>query len=164
MSKKKSKKDLNYNKNASKRKTSKTTVIIAATLCAAIIVAVIIILLINIFSGSPKSELVNSVWVPAVAHNASGDEVEMGEIYNTNYTSYQGSLSFADDGTFEFWLSPGAPDDGTHKGKYTLENDSTISVTFDNGESEDFKIENKNGSITSITAEYEGYEVSFVKQ
>ena len=102
--------------------------------------------------------------MPASAHNASGDEVEVGEIYNTNYTTYQGSLSFEDDGTFEFWLSPGAPDDGTHGGKYTIKDNSVIDVTFDNGESQNFKIEDKNGHIASITAEYEGYKVQFVKQ
>lgn len=158
----KAKKTSKNNKGISKRKASKSSVIIAAVLCVAVAVAVII--LINIFNNSSKSELVNSAWVPAVAHNASGDEVDMGEIYNTNYTAYQGSLSFADDGTFEFWLSPGTPDDGTHKGKYTIKNDSAIDVTFDNGESEEFEIVNKNGNISSIITEYKGYKVQFVKQ
>ena len=161
MSKKKAKKTSKNNKSVSKHKTSKAPFIIAA-ICIAIAVAVIV--LINTFGNSLKSELVNSAWVPASAHNASGDEVEVGEIYNTNYTTYQGSLSFEDDGTFEFWLSPGAPDDGTHGGKYTIKDNSVIDVTFDNGESQNFKIEDKNGHIASITAEYEGYKVQFVKQ
>ena len=45
-------------------------------------------------SPSLNAELTSSAWVPEGAKNASGDEVEMSEVYNTNYSAYQGSVSF----------------------------------------------------------------------
>lgn len=108
-----------------------------------------------------KSDISNTEWVSSSAVNASGDEVEMAEVYNTNYTTYKGSLSFKDDGTFSLWLTPGTAEDGTHSGKYSVSGD-TITAIFDDGETTtDFKIHRKGEEIDSISLNYEDYEVYF---
>ena len=85
----------------------------------------------------------------------------MAEVYNTNYTTYKGSLSFKDDGTFSLWLTPGTAEDGTHSGKYSVSGD-TITAIFDDGETTtDFKIHRKGEEIDSISLNYEDYEVYF---
>lgn len=94
-----------------KNKKKKTTAIVSSVIaaCAFIIAAIVAV---NVLSPSVPPSLTSSAWVPEGAKNASGDEVEMSEVYNTNYSAYQGSMSFSDDGTFTLWLSPGSPDDG----------------------------------------------------
>lgn len=98
-----------------KNKKKKTTAIISSVIAACIFIIAAIVA-VNVLSPSVTAELTSSAWVPEGAKNASGDEVEMSEVYNTNYSAYQGSMSFSDDGTFTLWLSPGSPDDGTHSG------------------------------------------------
>ena len=110
------------------------------------------------------SALCDYTWVPSTANNASGDEVEMSEVYSTNYSSYQGSLTFKDDGTFSLWLSPGTPDDGTHSGTYKLEADNKISAQFDEGTLTTFDIVRENGNIKNIKVNYNTHEVYFTKQ
>lgn len=111
-----------------------------------------------------QEEISSILWSADSAQDASGDEVEMDEIYKAYYTSYNGSVTFSENGTFNFWLGPGNPDDGTHAGTYTVKDSSTISAVFDNGEETEFKISRSNGKITSITADYNGYKVSFVNK
>ena len=101
-----------------KNKKKKTTAIVTSFIAACVFIIAAIVA-VNVLSPSVTAELTSSAWVPEGAKNASGDEVEMSEVYNTNYSAYQGSMSFSDDGTFTLWLSPGSPDDGTHSGKYT---------------------------------------------
>lgn len=85
----------------------------------------------------------------------------MSEIYNTNYTSYQGSLTFNDDGRFSLWLSPGTADDGTHTGCFTVNSDDEIEAYFDDGTNTKFKIERKNGTANGIIINYNDYEIYF---
>lgn len=82
-----------------KNKKKKTTAIISSVIAACIFIIAAIVA-VNVLSPSVTAELTSSAWVPEGAKNASGDEVEMSEVYNTNYSAYQGSMSFSDDGTF----------------------------------------------------------------
>ncbi len=157
------KKNHNYKskKQVQPKNKKKAPVIIAIS--AALALTAIIILIVVFTSNPVQNELKNTSWTASSANNASGDEVEMSEVYESKYTSYQGSMSFSDDGTFTFWLSPGNPDDGTHSGKYTLEDENTISAQFDSGEASKFRLNREAGKLTSITVDYNGYEVVFVK-
>ncbi len=143
-----------------KKSVKKLPVIIGSFICVALIVVIVVVANIK---NPTIDELCKNTWIPKSAHNASGDEVEMSEVYNTVYSSYQGSMSFADDGTFSLWLSPGTPDDGTHGGKYSVE-DSKIEAIFDDGTQTEFDIKYEMNSIESITVYYDKYEVIFVKQ
>ncbi len=156
---KKSKKNSNIKKQPQKK--SKKALII--TICALLAIVAAAAVCFIIFS-TPKSELLNTAWVASSATDASGDEADMLDVYETNYTSYQGSLTFDDDGTFDFWLTPGDPEDGTHSGKYTVNDNSTVDVTFDSGEKGSFDINRKDGKINSISVDYKGYKVYFKKQ
>ena len=144
-----------------KKKSNKLPIFITS---AVVFIIAVIIVIVSVSSCSNLSELYDYTWVPYIAHNASGDEVEMSEVYNTNYSSYQGSLTFKDNGTFSLWLSPGTPDDGTHSGTYKLESDNKISVKFDEGTQTTFDIVRDNGEIKNIIVNYNAYEVTFSKQ
>ena len=101
-------------------------------------------------SPSVTAELTSSAWIPEGAKNASGDEVEMSEVYNTNYSAYQGSMSFSDDGTFTLWLSPGSPD--------------KVNLSFDDGTNTSATLTQKNGKVSAVVLKYNNYEITFVKQ
>lgn len=148
-----------------KKAVKKLPLIIGIILCIALVAVIIIVSVKSCSKNEAKSELYNNSWVPVAANNASGDEVEMSEIYDTNYTSYQGSLTFREDGTFSLWLTPGTPDDGTHTGKYSLLDDDTISADFDDGTETGFDIiRNDDESIGYIVVYYSDYDVYFTKQ
>ena len=159
-------------KNKKKKTTAIVTSVIAA--CVFIIVAIVAV---NVLSPSVTAELTSSAWVPEGAKNASGDEVEMSEVYNTNYSAYQGSMSFSDDGTaiasvevssddgtFTLWLSPGSPDDGTHSGKYTVSASDKVNLSFDDGTNTSAALTQKNGKVSAVVLKYNDYEITFVKQ
>ncbi len=150
------------NVNIPKKKKSKKLPIFLAS--AVVLVIILIVVIVSLNSDSNVSELCDYAWIPYTAHNASGDEVEMSEVYNTNYSSYQGSLTFKDNGTFSLWLSPGTPDDGTHSGTYKLESDDKIAILFDEGTQTKFDIIRDNGEIKNIILNYNAYEVIFSKQ
>lgn len=134
------------------------------------VAAVIILIAVTLFTiwfclkNSKISQLCNYSWVCSSAENASGDEVELSEIYRTNSTSYQGSLTFNDDGTFSLWLTPGSPDDGTHSGKYKFSSDSELDITFDEGTHTSFKLIYNNNIISNIIVKYQDYDITFKKQ
>ena len=88
----------------------------------------------------------------------------MSEVYNTNYSAYQGSMSFFDDGTFTLWLSPGSPDDGTHSGKYTVSASDKVNLSFDDGTNTSAALTQKNGKVSAVVLKYNDYEITFVKQ
>ena len=111
---------------------------------------------------SGSIELGESTWIPMSAQNASGDEVLLNEVYNNNYTNYQGSLIFHSDGTFNFWMSPGDPSDGTHSGTYKLKGDK-INVLFDDDTQSQFDVK-KSGDSEFIVVTYNGYDVTFERQ
>ena len=76
-----------------KNKKKKTTAIVSSVIAACIFIIAAIVA-VNVLSPSVTAELTSSAWIPEGAKNASGDEVEMSEVYNTNYSAYQGSMSF----------------------------------------------------------------------
>ncbi|MCI6615926.1 hypothetical protein [Ruminococcus sp.] len=145
-----------------RKKQSKKLQIIISCVIVAIIIAASAILTVSCSSQQNRNnELCTYQWIPSTAKNASGDEVEMSEIYNTNYTSYQGSLTFNEDGRFSLWLSPGTADDGTHTGSFAVNSDNEIEAFFDDGTNTKFKIERKNGTANGIIINYNDYEIYF---
>jgi len=141
-----------------KNKKKKTTAIVTSVIAACIFIIAAIVA-VNVLSPSVTAELTSSAWVPEGAKNASGDEVEMSEVYNTNYSAYQGSMSFSDDGTFTLWLSPGSPDDGTHSGKYTVSASDKVNLSFDDGTNTSAALTQKNGKISAVVLKYNDYEI-----
>lgn len=161
MAKKKTKKSSAKSKQTRKNQSKKLLIIISCVLCA-ILIAVVTISIVSCFSQQSRNdELCAYQWVPSTAKNSSSDEVEMSEIYNTNYTSYQGSLTFKEDGRFSLWLSPGTADDGTHTGSFNVNSDDEIEAYFDDGTNTKFRIERKNGSANGIIINYNDYEIYF---
>lgn len=151
-SKKKRKKSFN-NKICEKKKSNRKIIIIISVLVIAVITAAIIIFLV-LFSNNNAKGITGKSWVSKKAYTASGDEAELADIYNNRYTDYEGSLQFTDDGRFEIGLTPGDPDDGTHKGTYTYEN-GKISVTYDNEETARFDVVCfQNGDVEYISVPY----------
>ena len=129
-------------------------------LISAFAAALICLIIFSACNGSVN--LSNTLWVPDSANNASGDEVDIREVYNSHYSNYQGTLSFSSNGTFELWLSPGDPSDGTHTGTYELSGDK-INVLFDDDTQSQFDIVTKGGT-QCIVVTYDGYDVYFTKQ
>lgn len=160
----KKKKSANSNKIPKKKPVKKLPIIIGSVIAVAIIAVIAVAAVWNVSEKTRLSELYDYTWIPTSAQNASGDEVEIAEVYNTNYTSYQGSLAFSDDGTFSIWLSPGTPDDGTHSGAYRLTDENTIDVVFDEGTFTSFEIKRNGDDIENIVVNYNDYEVYFSKQ
>lgn len=148
-------------KQTRKKQSKKLPIIISCVIVVIIIVASAILTVSCSSQQNRNNEFCTYQWIPSTAKNASGDEVEMSEIYNTNYTSYQGSLTFNEDGRFSLWLSPGTADDGTHTGSFTVNSDDEIEAFFDDGTNTKFKIERKNGTANGIIINYNDYEIYF---
>lgn len=164
MAKKKTKKSTAKSKQPQKNQTKKLPIIIGIIIVAIIIAAIAISIVSCTSQQNRNNELCSYQWIPSTAKNASGDEVEMSEIYNTNYTSYQGSLTFNEDGRFSLWLTPGTADDGTHTGSFTVNSDDEIEAYFDDGTNTTFKIERKNGNANGIIINYDDYEIYFSQE
>lgn len=161
-SKKKRKKSFR-NKNSEKKKSNKKIIIIFVLVIA--VIAASIIIFVSLFLNNNAKGITGKSWVSKRAYTASGDEAELADIYNNRYTDYEGTLQFTDDGRFEIWLTPGNPDDGTHKGTYTYEN-GKISVTYDNEETAQFDVSySQDGVVEYISVPYADdygiYEVCF---
>lgn len=164
MSKGKNKKrNASNNKTVSKKRISRKKLIVALAAVAASVTATIIAVVIFSSGNKITDELVSSAWAPSKAQNSSGDEVELAQVYNTEYTTYQGSLSFTDEGRFSLWMSPGDASDGSRTGTYTVENE-IIKAVFDNGTQSEFRINSDENNIISISVYYDDYEVLFSKQ
>lgn len=160
----KKKKNISANsKKQQKKFSNKRRLIIGVVLGMAIVAAAVISTVIFSFGNGLKNELCAYEWTPVSAKNASGDEVDMSEVYNTNYSAYKGSLDFKDDGKFSLWLSPGTADDGTHTGSFELKSDGEINAYFDDGTNTVFKVRNKNGKVDGIIINYDNYEVYFTR-
>lgn len=154
-------------KSASKNKRGKQKrlkIIIAAVIFAVAVVFSVILIKGCAESSANTNGLVDCAWTPSSAHNASGDEVELSEIYNTYYTTYKGSLTFNTDGTFSLWLSPGDISDGTHTGEYSVKSEDTVEVYFDDGTNTTFELQRKDGAVEGITVNYNDYEIYFTKE
>lgn len=152
-SKKKRKKPVN---NVKRKKSYKKQII--GSVAGVLIVAAIVVVAV-IFGRNPNSELIDKTWTSYEAYNSDKEQVELSEVYNNYYTTYQGRLMFNNDGTFEIWLNVGDADDGTHKGTYTY-NGETINVQYGSGEEAEFKISrDDNGAISYIDVPYSnGYD------
>lgn len=136
--------------------------IIIGTAVALVCAAAVVLLVINAHTESAKHVLRNTEWKSLSALNASGDEVDVREVYNVRYSQYQGKLTFDGENGFELWLRPGDPSDGTHSGKYEINGDKA-DVTFDEGTKTAFELTRTEGSITAIDVLYDGYTVTFVR-
>lgn len=72
-----------------KNKKKKTTAIVSSVIAACIFIIAAIVA-VKLLSSSEFAELTSSAWVPEGAKNASGDEVDMSEVYSTNYSHIRG--------------------------------------------------------------------------
>ncbi len=160
--KNKGKSNLHSKNNSAKKKRLK--IITAVVIFAVVVVFAFIFIKGCVETSKNTKGLVDCQWTPSYAHNASGDEVEMSEIYNTYYTNYKGSLTFNSDGTFSLWLSPGEASDGTHTGEYSVKSDDTVEAYFDDGTNTTFKLQRNDGEIEAITINYNDYEIYFTKE
>ena len=142
-----------------KKKKTVRTIVVLVIIAAVIACAVTAVVLIN-QHNKVANQLYDTRWVPVSAKNASEDEVELSEVYDVMYSNYQGNLTFSKDGTFELWMSPGMPDDGTHSGTFELDGD-TIKATFDEGTKTEFYIQREDGLIKTIKLGYSDYTVYF---
>lgn len=161
---KKSKKKKNNTAVKSKKHTSKLKIIIfVAVLCVVIgIIVSAVVININSDTAKIKNALCNTNWIPALATDSSGDEVDMTQIYNSNYTSYKGSLDYFDNDSFSFWMTPGASDDGTHSGRYEVADENTVNMYFDDGTNTQFSIKYNDGQVLSVEVNYDGYKITFI--
>ena len=151
-------------KGGQKKKKFPVKKLIAAIVAVAVIAAVVVFLVIKTNEDNAKRVLRNTTWVSKTATDASGDEVDVRQVYNSKYTNYQGTLRFGEsDDKFELWLTPGEASDGTHSGTYELKEDK-ITAKFDEGTEAEFKVHRKDGKITQIDVYYDEYVVGFYPQ
>lgn len=147
------------------------------TLFNKIIIAVVVILIIGVsvtflsvysYLDGKLSQIQGTSWASYSATDEDGNDVELTEVYeNASYYDYTGSLTFADDNTFEFWMSVGNPEDGTHKGDYKYDyKNSVVNATFDNGDEMAIKVycDETTGESVSLEVPYNGYTVIFIKK
>ena len=139
------------NKKSKKKNTNGKKIAIILSIIAVAIVAVVVSV---ILFGNKGYDLTGKSWYSQRATTASADEIDLHEIYNNNYSTYQGAKTLKNGNTFELWLTAGNPDDGTHKGQYSVE-ENKINLTFDSGAKETCTIHTDNkGNITEIEVPY----------
>ena len=137
--------------------------VIAAVIAAALVAALVVLIVIRTSEDNAKHVLQNTAWVSQTAKTASGDEVDIREVYNVKYSNYQGNLTFDGENGFELWLRPGDISDGTHRGTYELDGDK-LKVSFEGGSDTEFILTRNNGEIVRIDVPFEDYVVSFFPQ
>lgn len=167
---KKSKKNkkLNNKSNTNNNRVSKRNRTVKRLVTGLVIImaaaAAVIYIIYRINDSARTNELSDGRWVPSYANDASGDEVELTEIYNTQYSNYQGALTFFSDGKFSLWLTPGEDSDGTHTGTFKVKSDDEIEAYFDNGTNTVFKIHRTDGEADGISLNYDDYQIYFEKE
>lgn len=137
--------------------------VIAAVIAAALVAALVVLIVIRTSEDNAKHVLQNTAWVSQTAKTASGDEVDIREVYNVKYSNYQGNLTFDGENGFELWLRPGDISDGTHRGTYELDGDK-LKVSFEGASDTEFILTRNNGEIVRIDVPFEDYVVSFFPQ
>ena len=137
--------------------------VIAAVIAAALVAALVVLIVIRTSEDNANHVLQNTAWVSQTAKTASGDEVDIREVYNVKYSNYQGNLTFDGENGFELWLRPGDISDGTHRGTYELDGDK-LKVSFEGGSDTEFILTRNNGEIVRIDVPFEDYVVSFFPQ
>ena len=131
---------------------------------AAVLIALAVVFIVIAAQQDGKAhELRNTYWVSETARTASGDEVDVREVYNVRYSTYQGRLTFDGENGFELWLQPGDKGDGTHTGTYELDGDKGT-AKFDSGDEATFTILRSNGTVSEIDFDYGDYTVGFFRQ
>lgn len=137
--------------------------LIAIITAAALVVTGVVVIVITANKSGEAQALRGTRWVSETAKNASGDEVDVREVYDVKYTNYQGRLTFEGADGFQLWLRPGDQGDGTHSGTYKLSGDRA-EVTYDDGTESEFRIIRTGGEITQIIVPFENYEVGFYRE
>ena len=143
-----------------RKKKKRIGTIVALVIIAAVIACTVTAVVLINQHNRAANQLYDTKWIPVSAKNASEDEVELSEVYDSKYSNYQGSLTFTKDGTFQLWMSPGIPEDGTHSGTFELDGD-TIKASFDEGTKTEFYIEREDDLIKTIKLGYSEYNVYF---
>lgn len=133
---------------------------ITAVVIVTAVAALTVFLVMKTHADNARFALKNTHWISKSALNASGDEVDVREVYNVRYSNYQGRLDFDGDNHFELWLAPGDVDDGTHTGTYELKENS-VTAAFDEGTVVQFDVVRENGKIERIDVGYDDYTVCF---
>ncbi|MBQ1453164.1 MAG: hypothetical protein IIZ23_04265 [Ruminococcus sp.] len=133
---------------------------IGACIAAVLIAGLVVFLVFKTNEDNKKHLLRSTYWSSISAKNASGDEVDIREVYNVKASTFQGRLEFDKENGFELWLNQGDKDDGTHTGTYDLSDDK-LTATFDSGDVVDFPVIKNGGDIVRIDAPYGDYVVSF---
>lgn len=146
-----------------KKKPFPVKALIAGILAVVLIAGIVVFAVVHANRDNAKYALRSSYWASQTAKNASGDEVDIREVYNVKYSNYQGRLEFDKDNGFELWLSPGDAADGTHSGTYEISGD-TVKATFDDGSTAEFALTRRDGAIAQIDVNYGEYTVSFFPQ
>lgn len=155
-SKKKKKNNISKKKN---KKHTKLIILISAVVLAA---AVITFFAVKYAADNADYNALNGEWYSVSANNASGDEVDINEVYDVRYSNYQGRMYFYDGKTFQLWLHPGDINDGTHSGSYEIK-ENEISFVFDDGVETTGRIERSGGGIEALRLDYGEYEIFFTK-
>lgn len=147
-------------KELNKIKKKRIKRIIAVVITAVIIACVVVAIVLASRQSAISNQLYDTTWIPVSAKNASKDEVDLSEVYQVKYSNFNGHLTFDKEGTFQLWMAPGMPDDGTHSGKFELDKD-VIKATFDEGTEAEFYITREDGFIKTINLGYDEYDVYF---
>ena len=154
------KKKQHNTKNQKKRFPVRRGVIGAAA--AVLLIAAVVFLVLMTRAEQAKYALNGTDWVAQSAKNASGDEVDVREVYQVRYAQYRGTLSFDDTHHFSLWLQPGDASDGTHTGTYEIAGDKAV-ATFDSGDVAAFPLVVRDGQVMQIEVAYDDYVVTFVQ-
>ena len=160
---KKKKKPAAKNSKKQAKKPFPVKPIIGACIAGVLIAGLVVLIVFITNEDNKKHALRSTYWVSQSATTASGDEVDIREVYNVKASTFQGRMEFDKEDGFELWLNQGDKDDGTHTGKYELSDDK-LTATFDSGDTVVFSLTKKDGDIVRIDVPYGDYVVSFFPQ
>ncbi len=166
MSKSKKKKKNTKKATVKPQKSSKLKAVIGWISAVVVLVACVAFLCIYNYIVNGEAKDIRASWVPIVAYDAEGNNVDLAEVYvNASKYDYTGSMKFNEDGTFDFWMGVGSPTDGSHTGTYKYDwQEEIIYANFDNGDQEEFIVnrDEEYGDIASIEVPFNDYNVHFV--
>ena len=76
-------------------------------IAAVLIAGLVVFLVFRTNEDNEKHLLRSTYWALSARKTASGDEVDIREVYNVKASTYQGNLTFDGENGFELWLRPG---------------------------------------------------------